>query len=544
MERATISRQQQTQRAFLGAALMDPARAREYIIKLVPGMFDEGVSRAVFSAVQQLTMAGEPVDVITVINRASAGRPADEIRPGVVAMAETCPSVSNIGSYAAQILEDYRYSLLQGDLMKCMAKDAMDSDGVCRQLRRTLAVQDAIRSTQTDSTARDFDAVLDSALARLDEPDDSLKLGWPELDRYGVFGRQRVCVVAGRPGCGKTDFSLNLAARLSKRYKVYYLTLEETAEALMDRILSKVARIDSGKLTNKSLAPREREIINNAAARLRQHHNMMLDADSNLTIDGLEAKLMQYKPDIAFIDHIGLLTPTDPRQTEYQRVSEITRRLNTSKFFGVADYDRPCVSSVLLGVAMVRDAIVETAIPAVALLPCDMRMLKANREMIQDTGPRQFYLRNRLEPVEGKYDYCLMDCPPDLDMGSINALTAADWVIIPVDCDEWACDGMREIIDQIEQVQMYYNPHLKVMGALMTKYRRTRYAGEVVHQLNEAGIEMLHTVIRYTVKVSEAKSAHEPLRVYKPDCSAALDYGCLADEVDEAVSKMDTHKEG
>ena len=476
----------------------------------------------------------------------------------------------------------------------------------------------------------------------------------------------------------------------------------------MDRILSKVARIDSGKLTNKSLAPREREIINNAAARLRQHHNMMLDADSNLTIDGLEAKLMQYKPDIAFIDHIGLLSPTDPRQTEYQRVSEITRRLkvaamkmgivvvelcqinragvkgnegrfcnledlrgsgtieqdansaifvenrrtedskelrgedayqdtavmyaknregstgvvsmrwqpqyhqwqpapkedfeeidqmnwpprrdrritmisiaiinlkggvgksvtacnlaaelaaksksvlvvdldkqgNTSKFFGVADYDRPCVSSVLLGMAMVRDAIVETAIPAVALLPCDMRMLKANREMIQDTGPRQFYLRNRLEPVEGKYDYCLMDCPPDLDMGSINALTAADWVIIPVDCDEWACDGMREIIDQIEQVQMYYNPHLKVMGALMTKYRRTRYAGEVVHQLNEAGIEMLHTVIRYTVKVSEAKSAHEPLRVYKPDCSAALDYGCLADEVDEAVSKMDTHKEG
>ena len=291
MERATISRQQQTQRAFLGAALMDPARAREYIIKLVPGMFDEGVSRAVFSAVQQLTMAGEPVDVITVINRASAGRPADEIRPGVVAMAETCPSVSNIGSYAAQILEDYRYSLLQSDLMKCMAKDAMDSDGVCRQLRRTLAVQDAIRSTQTDSTARDFDAVLDSALARLDEPDTSLKLGWPELDRYGVFGRQRVCVVAGRPGCGKTDFSLNLAARLSKRYKVYYLTLEETAEALMDRILSKVARIDSGKLTNKSLTPREREIINNAAARLRQHHNMMLDADSNLTISEITRRL-------------------------------------------------------------------------------------------------------------------------------------------------------------------------------------------------------------------------------------------------------------
>ena len=98
----------------------------------------------------------------------------------------------------------------------------------------------------------------------------------------------------------------------------------------MDRILSKVARIDSGKITNKNLDPHERQIIDNAAARLRQHHNMMLDADSNLTIDGLEAKLIQHKPDIAFIDHIGLLSPTDPRQTEYQSIREITRRLKVA----------------------------------------------------------------------------------------------------------------------------------------------------------------------------------------------------------------------
>lgn len=227
-------------------------------------------------------------------------------------------------------------------------------------------------------------------------------------------------------------------------------------------------------------------------------------------------------------------------------VVDLDKQGNTSKFFGVADYDSASVAEVLLGERFVRAAIVEdTGLPGVHLLPGDMRLLKANRMILMDTTePQQYRLRDALEDVAEDYDYCLMDCPPDLDMGSINALTAADWVIIPVDCDEWACDGMREIIDQIEQVQAYYNPHLKVMGALMTKYRRTRYAGEVVHQLNEAGIEMLHTVIRYTVKVSEAKSAHEPLRVYKPDCSAALDYGCLADEVDEAVSKMDTHKEG
>lgn len=225
-------------------------------------------------------------------------------------------------------------------------------------------------------------------------------------------------------------------------------------------------------------------------------------------------------------------------------VVDLDKQGNTSKFFGVLDYDRPSVAEVMLGECRVWDAVVEdTGVIGVQLLPCDMRMLKANRMILMDNGTRQYHLRDALKDVSANYDYCIMDCPPDLDMGSINALCAADWVIIPVDCDEWACDGMREIIDQIEQVQIDYNPRLKIMGALMTKYRRTRYAAEVVHQMNEAGVEMLGTVIRYTIKVSEAKSAHKPLRAYRPDCSAATDYGCLADEVEEIVSRMDT-KEG
>ena len=324
-----MDRRTANQWAFLGAALMDPEAARPYMSRMVAAMFAPGGCREVFAAVQRLSLGGQAVDVITVANAAQAATGRD-CKALLVQMADTCPSVTNIGSYAAQILEDYRYELLQADLMKCMAKDAMDADSVCRQLRRTLAMQDAISTTQADTTAREFDAVLETALAQLDEPDTSLKLGWPELDRYGVFHRGRTCVVAGRPGCGKTDFSINLASRLSKKYRVYYLTLEETAEALMDRILSKVSRIDSGKLTNKTLTPREREIIDNTAGILRRHHNMMLDADSNLTIDGLEAKLIQHKPDIAFIDHIGLLSPTDPRQTEYQSICEITRRLKVA----------------------------------------------------------------------------------------------------------------------------------------------------------------------------------------------------------------------
>lgn len=225
-------------------------------------------------------------------------------------------------------------------------------------------------------------------------------------------------------------------------------------------------------------------------------------------------------------------------------VVDLDKQGNTSKFFGVLDYDQPSVAEIMLGVCRAPGAVVDTNLAAVNLIPCDMRMLKANRMILMDNGPRQYHLRDALKDVSN-YDYCIMDCPPDLDMGSINALCAADWVIIPVDCDEWACDGMREIIDQIEQVQIDYNPRLKIMGALLTKYRRTRYAADVIHTIAEKlpGLALLPTVIRYTVRVSEAKSAHKPLRTFSPDCTAALDYKALAEKVESIVSNVDTEED-
>ena len=225
-------------------------------------------------------------------------------------------------------------------------------------------------------------------------------------------------------------------------------------------------------------------------------------------------------------------------------VVDVDKQGNTSKFFKRCDYEQPSLAEVLLCSAWASDAIVDTSLPCVDLLPADMRMLKANRNILMDvTEPQQYRLRDALRKVAANYCYCLMDCPPDLDIGSINALCAADWVIIPVDCDEWACDGMAEILDQIARVQMYYNPHLKILGVLLTKYRNTKYADGVITHLAQMGVPLLHTAIRYTVRVSEAKSAHLPLRAYKQNCTAALDYADLAREIIEKVSTADTREE-
>lgn len=225
-------------------------------------------------------------------------------------------------------------------------------------------------------------------------------------------------------------------------------------------------------------------------------------------------------------------------------VVDLDKQGNTSKFFEVCDYDRPCVADVMTGESTAGQAMRQCVYTErIDLLPCDMRMLKANQMLMLDNGPRQFYLRDALEAVQDEYDCCLLDCPPDLDMGSVNALCMADWVLIPVDCDEWACDGMREIIEQIGRVQMYYNPRLKIMGALLTKYRRTNYAATVAGQLAALpDVPLLRTVIRYTVRVGEAKSAHKPLRDYAPICTATDDYKALADEILEIVSNADTRE--
>lgn len=316
-----LTPQQRNQLAFLGGALVAPEKARDSILRLSPAMFQSGSLRRIFAAIRELTAQGRGLDPVTV-----AAKAGQDTRNLILHAAETVPSISHIADYEALIVEDYRRDTILAELA-ALSVQGGDSDGLCARLRTLLDKQDAIRSTQLDASARSFDAVLDAALDSLTHPDRGLKLDWPELDRYGLFEPGNVVVIGGRPGSGKTDFAINLAARLSRRYRVYYLTMEETAEKLVGRLLAKATRIDAARLRDRRLTPAEQTTLHNTAAALRRQHNMVLDSDGKVTVEGIRAKLLCHKPQVAFIDHIGLLTPTDPRQKEYERLSEITRSL-------------------------------------------------------------------------------------------------------------------------------------------------------------------------------------------------------------------------
>ena len=227
-------------------------------------------------------------------------------------------------------------------------------------------------------------------------------------------------------------------------------------------------------------------------------------------------------------------------------VVDLDKQANTTKFYRALDYDAPSTADMLTGQVPIGDAVRPAGLN-LDLLPANMTILTANRQVLMDTTkPQQVRLREALAAVEDRYDVCIMDCPPDLDMGSINALCAADWVIVPVDCAEWATDGMREILDQMDDIRRYYNPRLKLLGALITKYERTRAARRAIEAVGQAKVPMLETMIRYTTRVKEACAAHKSLRDFVPGGTATQDYADLADEVGEivglSVSDVDTEK--
>lgn len=216
-------------------------------------------------------------------------------------------------------------------------------------------------------------------------------------------------------------------------------------------------------------------------------------------------------------------------------VVDLDKQANTTKYYNRLDYQAADVGDVLTGKSSIPMAMRSTEEKSITLLPANMSLLNANREIMLDTlHPQQSRLRDALEEVEGLFDVVLMDCPPDLDMGAINALCAADWVLIPVDCDEWAADGLEIVTEQIDSVRQYYNPGLKMLGVLITKYRPTNYARRVIETIAK-GCPVMQTGIRFTVKVAEATASHHPLHLFAPGSTAAQDYEALCDKIIERV---------
>ncbi len=212
---------------------------------------------------------------------------------------------------------------------------------------------------------------------------------------------------------------------------------------------------------------------------------------------------------------------------------------NASTGMGIARQARSVSAyDILLGEARVSDAIVPSSVPGVAMITSTMDLLGVELSISGDAD-RTFKLHNALADmedarIEGQpISYVLIDCPPSLNLLTINALAAADGVLIPLQCEFFALEGLSQILDTITQIRTTLNARLRIQGIVMTMFdKRNKLAGQVLTDVrNEMGDLVYNTVIPRNVRLSEAPSYGKPALLYDLKCAGSQAYLRLATEI-------------
>lgn len=208
---------------------------------------------------------------------------------------------------------------------------------------------------------------------------------------------------------------------------------------------------------------------------------------------------------------------------------------NASTGFGVDRASRDVTSyDVVLGAAPIEEAVLESEIPGLSIIPSTIDLSGADLELAE-LPQRNFRLRYALEKaqVRNDYDYVLIDCPPSLSLLTINALVAADSVLVPLQCEFFALEGLSLLLKTVEQVRGSLNPMLTINGVVLTMFdRRNNLSEQVASDVRDyLGDKVFKTVIPRNVKVSEAPSFGKPALLYDHRCTGSRAYIDLAREL-------------
>jgi chromosome partitioning protein len=179
-----------------------------------------------------------------------------------------------------------------------------------------------------------------------------------------------------------------------------------------------------------------------------------------------------------------------------------------------------------------KDAIIKTETPNLDIIPAHIDLVAIEIELI-DKEAREYMLKKALEDIKNDYDYIIIDCAPSLGLLTLNALTAADAVIIPIQCEYFALEGLGKLLNTIKSVQKIHNPELDIEGLLLTMYdSRLRLSNQVVEEVQKHFNDMVfETIIQRNVKLSEAPSFGESIIKYDAASKGASNYLSLAKEI-------------
>ena len=205
---------------------------------------------------------------------------------------------------------------------------------------------------------------------------------------------------------------------------------------------------------------------------------------------------------------------------------------NTTSGLGRTVNERSSIYDALMGRAPLKNCIQQTEIKKLHLIGSDIRLAGAEVELVS-VNEREFYLKKLLGAIRDDYDYIFVDCPPSLSLLTLNALAAADSVLVPIQCEYYALEGVKSLMDTISRVKRTFNPHLEIEGILLTMLDgRTNLGLQVVDTVKKHFRNALFaTTIPRNVRLAEAPSHGEPINIYDPKSTGAIAYHALAKEV-------------
>ncbi len=184
----------------------------------------------------------------------------------------------------------------------------------------------------------------------------------------------------------------------------------------------------------------------------------------------------------------------------------------------------------IVGRITVREAIVHTDIATLDLVPATQDLVGMELELV-DAEDRATRLRTTLEPARADYEYIVLDCPPSLGLLTVNALTAADWVLVPMQCEYYALEGLTQLMATIDRVKDLYNPSLDVAGVVLTMFDGRNSLTHQVAQEVRDHFHVFDAIIPRNVKLSEAPSHGKPALLYDIECKGSQGYLSLAREL-------------
>ena len=206
---------------------------------------------------------------------------------------------------------------------------------------------------------------------------------------------------------------------------------------------------------------------------------------------------------------------------------------NTTSGFGIEKNElENTIYELILGECSIRDCIISNIIKNVSVVPSNVNLAAAEIELI-GVDKKEYILKNEVDYVKDDYDFIIIDCPPSLNMLTINSMTTADSVLVPIQCEYYALEGLSQLIHTINLVKERLNPDLRIDGVVFTMYdSRTNLSMQVVENVKQnLNQKVYNTLIPRNIRLAEAPSHGLPINLYDPKSSGAESYRLLAEEV-------------